>query len=53
MDFNTLIDNYIAASSSLEMYVNDSSITHQQNEYDCLTYLQNEFKNKMIAFKGQ
>jgi hypothetical protein len=52
MDFNTLIDNFIGASTPLEMYVNDSSIDHSQNQYDALAYLQGEFLDKMRNFKN-
>jgi len=51
MDFNTLIDNFIAASGALQMHINDSSQVHGSNEYDCLTYLQGEFRQKMASFK--
>lgn len=54
MSFNDLIDAMINGSdnANLQMYVNDSGIRHTQNEYDCLEYLQGEFKNKMNGFKN-
>ena len=51
MNFNDLIDQFIAASGAVETFVNDSGVDHTQNQYDCLAYLQGEFKNKMLAFK--
>ena len=53
MDFNTLVDALINSqdNANLQMYVNNSAITHAQNEYDCLAYLQGEFKDKMTGFK--
>lgn len=55
MDFNSLIDALVNSTdnSNLQMYVNNSGQSHTQNEYDCLTYLQGEFKDKMNSFKNQ
>jgi hypothetical protein len=52
MNFNTLVNNLINGNDNgaLQTYINNSGITHTQNEYDCLAYLQGTFKTTMTAF---